>query len=191
MVLRVADDADAQYHRAQPELTGALLGDGSDFERLSGEQVAVLRGEPGAAASTMRAEYRRARGTDAPPVVRTHWWCHECWRWFTVRWVHDHGLTDAFLARTDAEPWRPGHFGEDQHARAVELARLRQRFGWSEPGAFRRAVEAGAAPACVAQNLDALELVERKVQGRGGFLERVRLALTPVPTIEVGAADQR
>jgi len=190
---RVGVIRDAQYHRAQPELSGPLLALGG-YERLAPEQVAALwagRVAAPAGPSTMREEYRRARSTTAPPAVQTQWWCHECWRWFTVRWVHDHGLTDAFLARTDARPWRPGHFGAEQHARAEDLARLRDRFGWSEPGALRRAVEAGAAPQWIADNIDAVELIERKVQGHGGFLERLRLALTPVPTIEVTGADQR
>ena len=185
---RVGVVRDAQFHRAQPELTGALFGDGAEFERIAPAMVSALwfgRVAAPDGSSTMRAESIRARTASYLSPVRTHWWCAACWRWFTVRWVHDDGLTDAFLAHTDAEPWRPGHFGEDQHGRAVDLARVRERHGWSEAGALRRAVDAGDAPPWIVRNIDAMELIERKVQGHGDFCERLQLALTPIPTIEV------
>lgn len=93
------------------------------------------------------------------------------------------GLTEPFLARVDAPSLRPGHkWGLVQMAR--DLAAIhRARTGEPAPGMLRAAVEAGEAPAWIAANLPALEVVERKAYNRHDPIENLRLALTFPPRI--------
>jgi hypothetical protein len=100
--------------------------------------------------------------------------------------VHGAGLTDAVLARMRVP--RPV-FEMTAHNRnmkpiAGEIARIHD----GKPGRigmYRDAVERGEAPAWVAPNLDSLERIERKIYNQHDFFGNLRLALQPVPRLEV------
>jgi len=118
------------------------------------------------------------------PSTRPGGWCYAMWKRFNERWIHKDGLTDALLARTTAEPWRPGHFKEEELGHLMlDMLRVADERGWGR-GAYRAAVEAGAAAPWIAANLASIELIEQKIHNHGDLLENLRLALTPVPRIE-------
>jgi len=98
--------------------------------------------------------------------------------------VHQYGLTDAVLARTAMPAERPAH-KRGLEPLAHDLARLRQAGGaGGGRGRFRRATEAGTAPAWVVRNLPALEIVERKMYNRHVLRENFRLAFSfPGPIV--------
>lgn len=124
-------------------------------------------------------------GTPGHPAYReviAEGWCYTAWERFDDRVVHLAGLTDALLARVEMDPDRPGHkFGLFPMAR--ELAALYEDYP-PGPGALRRAVEDGRAPAWVADNLDTIEVVERKVYNRHHLGENLRLAFAFPPRIQ-------
>lgn len=110
--------------------------------------------------------------------VDTHSWCVKMFREYDVRWIHRLGLTDAFLARTNAPPSpfdRPAH----KHGLIplahdiVAVFRLTPEPG---RGMFRRAVEQRRAAPWIAVNLESFELIERKVFNGHDFFENLRLA---------------
>ena len=101
-------------------------------------------------------------------------WCQDNWEFFRLRVVHSFGLTEAVLARIDALEYRGGHKQLEQLAH--EIAAL-QEGGARGPGMYRAALEAGRAPSWVRPNLDALEVIERKVYNRHAFAENLALAL--------------
>jgi hypothetical protein len=93
------------------------------------------------------------------------------------RWaIHSYGLTDAVLSRVDAPANRPGH-KEILKPLAAQLAGIVE--WWGRPparGMYRAAVEAGVAPPWARNNLDRLELMERKLYNSHDFFENLRLA---------------
>jgi hypothetical protein len=101
---------------------------------------------------------------------------------FTHTFVHWDGLTDPILARTSATSWRAAH-KKDLHPLGADLARLRAEFG-STRDSFRRAVEAGKAPAWVVANLPSIETIAAKAYNRHDFAENLALALQRVPRID-------
>jgi len=100
--------------------------------------------------------------------------------------VHDLGLTDPILARVDMRADRPGHkwglrpLGSD-------LAKVRAFWGEKKPapGMHRRAVEEGVAGSWIRDNLDSIELIERKAYNRHHFFENLALAFAFPDTIQV------
>jgi hypothetical protein len=143
-------------------------------------------------------EYRergRTRAYPRRPVIG--WWCASLYAEFDRRAIHGLGLTDAILARVDMPADRPAH-KMGLIPLATQLAEIYQRTP-SQPrrGYFRAAVEQGAAPAWVAENLDSIEILEAKIFNRHAFLENLRLATTrvgrirpPVPESQFPAPSQ-
>ncbi len=127
-----------------------------------------------------RSEYRAVRG------VEGHSAGYICWAHYAQpgrRALHRLGLTDPFLARVTLPADRPGHkWGLIGLARDME--RIERWWGRPPaPGMYRAAVEAGRAPAWVAENLAVIERIERRVYNDGRWLENLRLALEPAGRI--------
>jgi len=113
-----------------------------------------------------------------------------CWRFYQnildLRALHSLGLTDPFLAHLDPAPSpgdRPAHrWALIPHGR--DLARLQQAWdGEPAPGRLRADVRSGAAPAWIADNLETLEVIERRAYNTHDFLENLTLALMRPPRI--------
>jgi hypothetical protein len=189
---KVDEINDAQYHRLKPDLGFSpwTLADVAD--QVTAQEAEFIYPESSPLAlrrpTSVRAEYARYLAADPRPVaerVSTDGWCVRMFKRFVETLVHYDGLTDPVLARTRAESWRAGH-KRDLHPLGAELAALRTRFG-SRRGAFRAAVEAGAAPGWIAANLDALEVIERKAYNRRDLFENLALAFAFPPRIEPSA----
>jgi hypothetical protein len=116
------------------------------------------------------------------PATRSDNWCVRIWQLFTLRVIHDDGLTDPILARTRATPWRPGHY-KDTDFLATQLAAIQTEYGWGR-GVYRRAVEDGGAHPWIARNLESIEQIERKIYNRHDLIENFVLALTPISRME-------
>ena len=116
-------------------------------------------------------------------------WCIHIWRVrFNERIVRHDGLTDAILAHSRLEPWRPGHYKQPMDTMALDLSNVQAEYCWGR-GTYRRAVEDGKAAAWIAANLDTIELLERKIHNRHDLLENLILAFSPVPKIEPPRTD--
>jgi hypothetical protein len=154
---------DALWHRRHASLQPVLFEERVSIEglRRAGAKIAV------------RGHSRTLPGT----------WCRKQYVDYRARFVHGFGLTDALLARTEAAWMKPGH------KRALiplskDIVRIQRNAGRIEPGMYRRAVEAGTAPQWVAENLAAIEVIERKIYNRHDPLENLRLALAfPDPIV--------
>lgn len=187
---QVDDINDAQFHRLKPDLTYSPWTVAPDIERLGDEELDLIYGDspllPPAGAD-IRDEYARwlASGeTSADYPISTQGWCATAWRMFTHTLVHKDGLTDAILARTSAASWRAAH-KQELFPLAADLARLRNQFG-SDPGAFRRALEAGAAPPWIERNLASIELIAHKAFNHHEWGPNFALALRRIPRIQPG-----
>lgn len=152
---QVAGINDAHYHRRHRDMRISPWAYGDSMELLD--------------------EYRAWVASPRPTPVRGDTWCVRIWRRFDERIVHLSGLTDPILARVRMPSERPGH-KRGLHPLGFELARLRERFG-DEPGTWRRAVEAGAAPEWIRLQLDTIEAIERKAKNTHDPLENLGLAL--------------
>ena len=110
-------------------------------------------------------------------------WCVTSYNHFDKRVIHSFGLTDAVLARMVMPADRPAHkFGLVPRARE-----LLDVYALNSPpgrGMFRQAVARGNAPSWVVKNIDALEIIERKIFNRHDFLENLGLAFTFPPPIQ-------
>jgi hypothetical protein len=97
---------------------------------------------------------------------------------FEARALHGLGLTDPILARTEMRADRPAHkYG--LAPLAEDLAEIILAFGNApHRGMYREAVEKGWAPRWIADNLDSIEIIERKMFNTHDFLENLRLAFT-------------
>jgi hypothetical protein len=155
---RVEKITDAAIHRQRRELDAAAWTTASEVQRQ-----AVPPSLPG--------------GTGAVEVL-VDGSCVRAYLNPQARVVHQYGLTDAVLARTVMPADRPAHKrGLEPLAR--DLARLQEEAGSAAGrGWFRRAAEAGTAPAWMVNNLATLEVVERKIYNRHHPVENLRLALT-------------
>ncbi|MBM3988351.1 MAG: hypothetical protein FJ294_10410 [Planctomycetes bacterium] len=179
---------DAQYHRLKSDLTYSPWTLAPDIEQLDDAQLDLAYGESPLLPQgpvDIRDEYARWRASGETPAsypLTTIGWCATSWRMFTHTFVHWDGLTDPILARTSARSWRAAH-KQDLHPLGADLALLRQNFG-STPAAFARAVEAGAAPAWIAANLDSLERIAAKAYNRHEFGPNLALALERIPRID-------
>jgi len=157
------------------------------FEGLDAEKHREANGEsPSAAPIRLREAYARYVADVRPsraPRTRSDSWCIRIWRArFNERIVHHDGLTDAILAHSLCVPWRPGHYKMPMDRMAADLAAVQSEHGWGR-GTHRKAVEAGTAADWIAANLDAIELLERKIYNRHDLLENLALAFTRVPKI--------
>jgi hypothetical protein len=115
--------------------------------------------------------------------------CLVGYRQFRYRVINVFGLTDPFLARIDVKSDWAAHKWA-----LLPLARdIRRIYRQANPigrGMFRRAARKPKAPRWVKQNLDTLEVIERKVFNRHDLLENLKLAFTFPGKIEpVGVAD--
>jgi hypothetical protein len=102
-------------------------------------------------------------------------WCRKQYAGYRSRYVHGFGLTDAVLARTRASWLKPGH-KTALIPLSRDIVRIQRAAAPIGRGMYRRAVEAGAAPAWVAANLASIEVIERKIYNRHHFAENLRLA---------------
>ena len=164
--------ADAHHHRFHSELPRLQFWGGTgNRERLSDYRV-------------YRAQIKRGEW----PYRGVHhgYLCWQQYESINEIAVHDLGLTDPILARVDMRADRPGHkwglrpLGSD-------LAKVRSFWGKREPvpGMHRRAVEEGVAGFWIRDNLDNIELIERKAYNRHHFFENLVLALSFPDTIQV------
>ena len=108
-------------------------------------------------------------------------WCYHSYIKFDIRVIHSAGLTEAYLARVDVPPDRPGH-KSGLVPLARELARLRAKIN-RKSGTYREAVEQGIAPEWIERNLATMELIERKEKNEHRFFENLALAFTSVGRI--------
>jgi hypothetical protein len=160
---------DAALHRGNPERQPPAW----SLEPLGFAQDSKLL----AARDDFRSGYP---GTNTVLGCSYHYWhIHE-------RAIHGAGLTDAVLARMEMprRTIRMTAHNPDLKPLAKDISRIHQH----EPGyvgMYRHAVEGGSAPDWVAPNLESLELIERKIYNEHRFFENLRLALTPVPALQM------
>ena len=120
--------------------------------------------------------------------------CLVAYRQFRYRVINVFGLTDPFLARAEVQvDWAAHKWA------LLPMARdIRRIYRQAEPvgrGMFRRAVRRRKPPQWVKQNLDTLEVIERKVFNRHDLFENLKLAFTfpgkiePVPEPVPGMQD--
>jgi len=148
---------DADWHRRHESLQPAqLVGKmNPDALRRAGRQLAA------------RGYEKTLAGT----------WCRKQYVGIRNRWVHGFGLTDAVLARTEAGWLKPGH-KTPLIPLSKDIAKIASEAAIVGPGMYRRAVDAGRAPAWVAENLVSIEVIERKIYNRHDFAENFALAFT-------------
>ena len=188
---KLGDDGvihDAEYHRAKEDIGFSPWSSGRETERIPADQARLIYddyGEPPPERELWLfdeyARYISEVRPQRPPPTGAGSWCYDIWLRFSQRVIHKDGLTDAVLARTVAEPWRPGHY-KWLGLSIKEMARIQDTYGW-RVGGYRAAVEAGDAAPWVVDNLASLELIERKIHNRHDLLENLRLAFTPVEPI--------
>lgn len=158
---RIGMVADAAYHRHHPRLQPRSW--------RGHVRTADMRA---LAPDLARRGYRR---------VVTGTMCRQHWAQFDARVVHGFGLTEPILARVVTPELIPGHKPGLKRL-AEDLARLRG--AGVRPGLARDAVERGSAPAWIAQNLETIEVVERKMSNRHDWRENIALATSfPAPII--------
>lgn len=128
--------------------------------------------------AAMRA-WRAARPEFRYDAVEIDGWCQRAYRKFDVRIVHMFGLTDGLLARVRMDAYRPGH--KMLAPLADQLAAL-VRASESPAAVVTRAIEAGRAPAWLANAAGSVELLERKIYNDHSFFTNLGLALKfPAP----------
>jgi len=159
---RIADAACHRYpDRHYPRFILASLGSGEKIE---------LRNEY----AEYRAQHPACEHADVQPASR----CARQYEEFAARIVHQYGLTDPILARTRMESDRPAHkFG--LRPLAGDLVEIIRATGDAPGrGMYRAAVEERRAPEWITQNLDSIEVIERKEFNKHHLLENLRLAFT-------------
>jgi hypothetical protein len=138
-----------------------------------------------ASPDAMRA-YREAHSPFVYQGVEVEGWCADGYATFHKRVVHAGGLTDAILARTDVPAQRAAHKAGLKPL-AVDIARVLRGARTLEPGMYRRRVEQGRAPEWIRNNLETIEVIERKIYNRHRLWENLRLSLTFPDRIDPGA----
>lgn len=108
--------------------------------------------------------------------------CSTMYTRFRKRSVHKYGLTDGILARVDVPESMRGHKPRLQRL-ADDIVELQRSASAIDRGMYRAAVEEGRAPRWVVDNLELIELIERKVYNRHDLLENLQLALQSSPKI--------
>jgi hypothetical protein len=117
--------------------------------------------------------------------VRWDGFCALIYTNYRDRSVHRYGLTDAFLARTIAAERKKGH-KPTLRPLAKDLSRIIMDAPSIGPEMFHDAVAEGRAPTWIAQNLDSIDVIARKVYNRHRFFENLALACTKVAPIDPG-----
>ncbi len=153
---------DAAGHRNQPDQSPAVW-----ESRVNPEILRRSR------ASQLGFEYEDAVALDRACKAYEQFRCHV---------FHLTGFTDAILARVivpvdwPAEEIGPLPLGHD-------LAAVRQRMRYAGPGMYRESIKRGFATPWIEDNLDAIEMLERKIYNKHDLRENLRLAFTTVPPI--------
>lgn len=160
--------ADALGHRRNP--------------RLAYENWAVDLGPP------MLFRKHSPRAPIAYRGFRCDGMCVDAYRKYDQRVIHMFGLTDPILARVDTPSERPGHKNA-LFDLAVDLILIQQDAESIAPGYLRAAVDAGDAPTWIANNIEALELIEKKAFNKHCLLENFRLAWQPIPPLSLDDAN--
>jgi hypothetical protein len=161
---RVDKIHDASWHRHLPELS--------------------FRADRRAADRARRTAYRRAARDFHSKGVRTFNMCVTAYWLYETYAIHELGLTDAILARTNARDDLPAH-KYSLRPRARDLAIAHRAATKAGRGMYRELVESGRAPAWIADNLASIETIERKIYNRHDWRENLRLALTFPPRIRI------
>jgi len=104
------------------------------------------------------------------------------------RVVHSLGLTDALLARVEVPFARAAHKYR-LIPLAADIASIQRQSAAIGRGMYAAAVQRGEAPRWVADNLERIEVLERKIYNRHDLLENLRLAFTFVKPIDPGPSD--
>jgi len=157
--------ADASHHRRHPRLPHLTpWTTGSHIEMLGRYRRGSDRGHD--------------ETSDAPAPVVVDYLCWRFYEEYDRYALHSLGLTEPILARTEMPAVRPGHkWGLKPLAQ--DLARVHR--WWGRPparGMYRAAVDAGVARPWIVYNLDAIEIIEKKIYNRRRFAENLQLALT-------------
>ena len=127
---------------------------------------------------------RTPRFLNASAEVETGFICWELYQRFDRRALHNMGLTEPILARTEMPSDRPAH-KLGLMPLAEDLAAVRRWWGDApRPGMYRAAVEAGVAPAWIRSNLASIEGIERKIYNDHDPIENLALAFTFPEKIE-------
>ncbi len=148
-----------------------------NLQQLTWPTIAAMR----SAGETLRERGRYERWTTTP-------WCFDVYAHPDTRSVHGLGLTDGILSRVDTWEVKRGHKPDLlKLARAIpEIQQAANRIG---PGMYLEAVQAGRAPDWVEDNLETINLIERKIYNRHDLLENIRLALAFPPRIQAGVSS--
>jgi hypothetical protein len=106
-------------------------------------------------------------------------WCQNGYLHQAIPIIHNLGLTEPFLARTNMRSDRPAHkYG--LRPIAHDIMRIRGRYGFGR-GVFDQVVAESKNPQnWIVKNIDSLRAIENKVYNKHDFIENLRLALTPV-----------
>lgn len=110
--------------------------------------------------------------------ARVHGYCFAAYYCPDMRIVHAFGLTDPFLSRTDIPIDRPAHRnGLKRLAEDLRDLLLTHQFQY-HPGLLREICLQNQAPVWIQENLDEMEIVEKKMLNTHRFWENARLAFT-------------
>lgn len=156
-----------EWHRRHPDLQPRA------FEQSPAELVEIGR---------------RVRDGGYDGVVQNAW-ASDAYQRMDERVINSFGLTDAILARVDTTSDAiPGHSAV-LPSLGYEILKILRAEGGYRDGIYREAVESGDAPEWIADNLDAIEVIGRKVHNRHDPLSNLRLALS-FPEISIDRDEQ-
>jgi hypothetical protein len=137
-------------------------------------------------------QYRSEHDEFTYGVVRSERVCVLAYMQFYARNIHAYGLTDSILARANVKTGRPGHKPR-LSALAEQIVRIHEQADEMGRGMYAEAVASGRAPRWIADNLEAIEIIERKIYNRHDLLENIQLAFTFPGKLKIrrGAASMR
>jgi hypothetical protein len=125
----------------------------------------------------VQRKYRTEHDAELHTEIKASSLCLANYNDFSTRIIHSLGLTDAILARCEMPMTRPSH-----KAGLVPLAKdmlaVQKQAGEIGRGMYRQAVEAGRAAAWISNNLEPIEVIEKKIYNHHDWAENLRLALT-------------
>ena len=99
-------------------------------------------------------------------------------------------MTEPILARVDIKADRPAHkFGLRPLARDLKTI-IASFDGTPHKGMYRKAIEQRKAPRWIAENIETIEIIEKKMFNTHNFLENMRLAFSFPPRINPGLQDR-
>ena len=122
--------------------------------------------------------YRREHVPFAYSEIMAFDWCAANYKNFDSRRINSLGLTDAILAHTDMQSDRPAH-KLGLRPMAKDLERIQREAAVIRPGIYRDAVNAGKAPPWIEENLDGIEVMERKIYNNHSWGGNLRLVFSP------------